>query len=87
MTYETFMRKLEKFIGELGKNGPRIIHRFRKEIALYVLEKKFREDIKNGSDAAYALLTFPNFLPEIPSEAKWNAEFPDGPPGDDLFLE
>jgi hypothetical protein len=52
-----------------------------------VLEKRFREDIENGSDAAYALLTFPNFLPEIPSEAKWNAEFSDGEPGDDLTLE
>jgi hypothetical protein len=24
MTYETFVKKLEKFIGELGRNGPRI---------------------------------------------------------------
>jgi hypothetical protein len=88
MTYQTFVRNLERFTEQLGKNGPRIIHRFRKEIALYVLEKKFREDIRNGSDAAFALLTFPNFLPEIPSEAKWNAEFSDGEPGDDdLTLE
>jgi hypothetical protein len=87
MTYKMFVKKLEKFEGELGRNGPRIVHRFRKEVALYVLEKKFREDIENGSNAAYTLLTFPNFLLEIPSEAKWNAEFPDGPPRDDLFLE
>jgi hypothetical protein len=51
------------------------------------LERKFREDIENGSDAAYALLIFLNFLLEIPSKIKWNTKFPDGPPRDELFLE
>jgi hypothetical protein len=87
MTYKMFVRKLGKFEGELGRNGQRIVHRFRREVALYVLEKKFRENIVPGSDKAHALLTFPNFLPEIPSEVKWNAEFPDRQPREGLFLE
>jgi hypothetical protein len=87
MTYETFVKELGKFEGELGRNGQRIVHRFRREVGLYVLEKKFREDIKPRSNEVHALLTFPNFLLEIPSKAKWNAEFPDGQPREGLFLE
>jgi hypothetical protein len=87
MTYETFMRKIGKFEKELGRNGQRIVNQFRREVRHYMLEKRFREDIEPRSNKVHALLTFPNFLLEIPSKAKWNAKFPDGQPREGLFLE
>jgi hypothetical protein len=87
MTYEKFVKDLGKFEKDWGGNGQKIINRFRREVGLYVLEKRFRENIEPGSDEAHTLLTFPNFLLEIPSEAEWNATFPDGQPREGLFLE
>jgi hypothetical protein len=52
-----------------------------------MLEKRFRDNIEPGSDKAHALLTFPNFLPEIPATTEWNATFLDGQACDGLFLE
>jgi hypothetical protein len=76
MFYEGFIKMLDGFVDEIGKEGEKVIGKFKADTQTSLLNQLASNFIQTESDEEYILLRFPNFLPKI--KKRWIEKIPNG---------
>jgi hypothetical protein len=76
MFYEGFIKMLDGFVDEIGKEGEKVIGKFKADTQTSLLNQLASNFIQAESDEEYILLRFPNFLPKI--KKRWIEKIPNG---------